>query len=38
LQKVIDEQQKFGYLKQGMDVKKYVDLSLVEEASKRLKK
>lgn len=37
LQKVVDEQQKFGFLKQSIDVKKYVDLSLVEAASKRLK-
>jgi sulfonate transport system substrate-binding protein len=37
LQKVVDEQQKFGFLKQSIDVKKYVDLSLVEAASTRLK-
>ncbi len=37
LQKVIDEQQKYGYLKQSIDVKNFVDLSLVEAAGKRLK-
>lgn len=37
LQKVIDEQVKYGYLKQSIDVKNYVDLSLVEAAAKRLK-
>ena len=37
MQRTIDEQVKYGYLKQGIDVKKFVDLSLVEEASKRLK-
>jgi sulfonate transport system substrate-binding protein len=37
LQKVIDEQVKYGYLKQSVDVKNYVDLSLVEDAAKRLK-
>lgn len=37
IQKTIDEQVKYGYLKQGVDVKKYVDLSLVQEADKRLK-
>jgi NitT/TauT family transport system substrate-binding protein len=37
LQKVIDLQVQYGFLKQGIDVKKYVDLSLVEEAAKRLK-
>lgn len=36
LQKVIDLQVKYGFLKQDIDVKKYVDLSLVEEAAKRL--
>lgn len=37
LQKAVDEQQKYGFLKQSIEVKKYVDLSLVEAASKRLK-
>ena len=37
LQKVIDLQVKYGFLKRSIDVKKYVDLSLVEEAAKRLK-
>ena len=37
MQRTIDEQLKYGYLKQGVEVKKYVDLSLVEEAGKRLK-
>jgi sulfonate transport system substrate-binding protein len=37
LQKAIDEQQKYGFLKQSVEVKRYVDLSLVEAASKRLK-
>ncbi len=37
LQKAIDLQVKYGYLKQSIDVKKYVDFSLVDAASKRLK-
>ena len=37
LQKTIDEQVKYGYLKQGVEVKKYTDFSLVEAAAKRLK-
>jgi sulfonate transport system substrate-binding protein len=37
LQKTIDLQTKFGYLKQSIDVKSYVDLSLVEAAAKRLR-
>jgi ABC-type nitrate/sulfonate/bicarbonate transport system substrate-binding protein len=37
MQTTIDEQVKYGYLKQGVDVKNYLDLSLVEEAAKRLK-
>jgi NitT/TauT family transport system substrate-binding protein len=37
IQKTIDEQVKYGYLKQGVDIKKYTDLSLVEAAAKRLK-
>jgi sulfonate transport system substrate-binding protein len=36
LQKTIDLQVQYGFLKQTIDVKKYVDLSLVEEAVKRL--
>lgn len=37
MQKSIDTQVKYGYLKQGIDVKKYLDLSLVATAAKRLK-
>ena len=37
IQKTIDEQVKYGYLKQGVEVKKYTDFSLVEAAAKRLK-
>jgi sulfonate transport system substrate-binding protein len=37
LQKVIDLQVQYGFLKQTIDVKKFVDLSLVEEAAKRLR-
>jgi sulfonate transport system substrate-binding protein len=37
LQSNVDLQQKVGFLKTKIDVKKYVDLSLVEEAAKRLK-
>lgn len=37
LQKAIDEQVKYGYLKQRIDIRKYVDLSLIREAAKRLK-
>lgn len=37
IQKTIDEQVKYGYLKQSVDVKKYTDFSLVEAADKRLK-
>jgi sulfonate transport system substrate-binding protein len=37
LQKVIDLQVQYGLLKQTIDVKKYIDYSLVEEAAKRLK-
>jgi len=37
MQKTIDEQVKYGYLKQSIDVKSYVDLALVEAAAKRLK-
>ena len=36
LQKVIDLQVKYGFLKQTIDVKKYVDMSLMEEAVRRL--
>jgi len=37
IQASIEEQVKLGTLKQSIDVKKYLDLSLVEEAAKRLK-
>jgi NitT/TauT family transport system substrate-binding protein len=37
IQKTIDEQVKYGFLKEGIDVKKYTDFSLVEAAAKRLK-
>ncbi|HXS39155.1 MAG TPA: ABC transporter substrate-binding protein [Stellaceae bacterium] len=37
MQKTIDEQVKYGFLKQRIEVKNYVDLSLVEAADKRLK-
>lgn len=37
IQKTIDEQVKYGYLKEGIDVKKFTDFSLVDEAVKRLK-
>jgi ABC-type nitrate/sulfonate/bicarbonate transport system substrate-binding protein len=37
MQKSIDLQVKYGYLKQGIEVKKYTDFSLVEAAAKRLK-
>jgi sulfonate transport system substrate-binding protein len=37
LQKNIDLQKDLGFLKKGFDVKKYADLSLVDEAAKRLK-
>ncbi len=37
MQKTIDEQVKYGYLKQGVDVKNYTDFSLVRDAAKRLK-
>jgi len=37
LQRAIDLQQDVGFLKAKMDVKKYSDLSFVEEANKRLK-
>jgi NitT/TauT family transport system substrate-binding protein len=37
LQKVIDLQVQYGLLKQTIEVKKYIDYSLVEEAAKRLK-
>jgi NitT/TauT family transport system substrate-binding protein len=36
LQKAIDLQVKYGFLKQTIDVKKYVDMSLMEEAVRRL--
>ena len=37
MQATIDEQVKYGYLKQGVEIKNYLDLSLVQEAAKRLK-
>jgi sulfonate transport system substrate-binding protein len=37
LQSSIDEQQKLGFFKTSFPVKDYVDLSLIDEASKRLK-
>ena len=37
LQKVIDLQVQYGFLKQKVDIKGYTDLSLVEEAAKRLR-
>jgi len=37
LQANVDLQKELGFLKAGFDVKKYADLSLVEEAAKRLK-
>jgi len=37
MQKTIDEQVKYGYLKQGVDVKKFTDFSMIEAAAKRLK-
>lgn len=36
LQAAIDQQVQFGSLKENIDVKKYADLSLVDEAAKRL--
>ncbi|MGA7612949.1 MAG: hypothetical protein WCF49_22520, partial [Xanthobacteraceae bacterium] len=37
LQTAIETQVKLGFLKQTFDIKKYTDLSLVEEAARRLK-
>jgi NitT/TauT family transport system substrate-binding protein len=37
LQKNLDVQQQLGYLKTPIEAKRYVDMSLVEEAAKRLK-
>jgi len=37
LQKSIEAQVQLGFLKQTMDIRKYTDLSLIEEAAKRLK-
>jgi NitT/TauT family transport system substrate-binding protein len=37
LQRVIDTQQQFGFLKDKLDVKKYADLSIVKEAGVRIK-
>ena len=36
-QHAIDVQQKMGFLKHPIDVKKYADLSLVKEAAARIK-
>ncbi len=38
LQRSIDVQQELGFLKSKMDIKKYVDLSVTEDAIKRMKK
>lgn len=38
LQANIDIQKELGFIKSGLDVRKYADLSIVEEAVKRLKK
>jgi NitT/TauT family transport system substrate-binding protein len=38
LQKNVDETQKLGFIKQKIDIKKYADLSLVQEATARLDK
>jgi hypothetical protein len=37
LQANLDMQQQMGFLKAKIDVKKHLDLSLVQEAAKRLK-
>ncbi len=37
LQRTIDLERQLGFLKTGLDVKKYVDLSFVTEAANRLK-
>jgi len=37
LQRNIDAQVKFGFLKNGIDIKKYADLSFIERAAKRYK-
>jgi sulfonate transport system substrate-binding protein len=38
MQRTIDEQVKYGFLKQDIDIKKYADFSLIEDAAKRLDK
>ena len=37
LQRNVDTMQELGFVKKKIDIKKYADLSLVEEAAKRLK-
>jgi len=37
LQKNVDTTRDLGFVKNKIDIKKYVDLSLVQEAAKRLK-
>jgi hypothetical protein len=37
LQKNVDVQRELGFLKEPLNVKSYVDMSLVEEAGKRAK-
>ena len=37
LQKNIDMTKDLGFVRSGLDIKKYTDLSIVEEAAKRLK-
>jgi sulfonate transport system substrate-binding protein len=38
MQRTIDDQVKYGYLKQNVDIKKYADFSLVDAAAQRLDK
>jgi NitT/TauT family transport system substrate-binding protein len=37
LQRSVDVQQSLGFLKDKIDIKKYADLSFVQEAKKRMK-
>jgi hypothetical protein len=37
LQKNVDVQHELGFLKEPLNVKSYVDMSLIEEAGKRMK-
>ncbi len=37
MQRTIDDQVKYGYLKQTVEIKKFADFSVVDEAAKRLK-